>query len=166
LRDRIASMVEVAAACLLGVMAGFFFAFAVDVAPAMTNLEASGYIATQQWINRAVRNAAFGVSYFGSTLMPFAAAGAACWSGRRRDALAWLLIAIVYFTAVFWTTRTISVPINEALASWRPSAPPHDWQAARDTWNQANLVRTIASVGCFVSSVVLLSISRSSPPRP
>ena len=45
---------------LLGLMAGFFFAFAVDVAPAMAQLNAHAYITTQQWINRVVRNALFG----------------------------------------------------------------------------------------------------------
>ena len=35
----------------------FFFAFSIDVAPAMAQLDGSGYVATQQWINRVVRNA-------------------------------------------------------------------------------------------------------------
>ena len=66
MRHQVARLVEVLATCLLGVMAGFFFAFAIDVAPAMTNLDASSYVTTQQWINRVVRNATFGATYFGS----------------------------------------------------------------------------------------------------
>ena len=41
-----------AATLLLGLMAGFFFAFAIDVAPAMTHLRGPAYVEAQQWINR------------------------------------------------------------------------------------------------------------------
>lgn len=149
----------------MGIMAGFFFAFAIDVAPAMANLDASGYITTQQWINRVVRNAALGATYFGSALVPFIAAATAFWCGRRRLGVAWLVIALVYFAAVFWVTRTVNIPINNELASWQPAAPPSNWQQARDTWNQSNLVRTIASVACFVAAVVVVAAWRPSPPE-
>ena len=160
MRYPITLAVEVLATCLLGVMAGFFFAFAVDVVPAMVNLDPSGYITTQQWINRVVRNATFGGIYFGSVLLPFAAAAAVFWCGRRKAALAWMLIALTYFVAVFWVTRTVNVPINNELALWQPALPPSNWQAARDTWNQSNLARTWASLVCFAASVVLMAVSR------
>ena len=109
---------------LLGLMAGFFFAFAVDVAPAMAQLNAHAYITTQQWINRVVRNALFGAVYFGSALAPWIAAGVALRAGERARALVWALIAVAYGLAVFWLTRTVNVPINDALADWRPDQPP------------------------------------------
>jgi uncharacterized membrane protein len=56
---------EVLTVILLGTMASFFFAFAVDVAPALTHLDGPGYITTQQWINKVVRSAVFGAFYFG-----------------------------------------------------------------------------------------------------
>jgi len=37
-----------------------------------------------------------------------------------------------------------------------------NWQAARDTWNQSNLARTLASLACFVASVVLVAVCRGS----
>lgn len=165
MRHRLAFVFEVLATCLLGLMAGFFFAFAIDVAPAMANLDAPSYITTQQWINRAVRNATFGTTYFGSALAPFAATATAFWCGRRRAGVAWLLIALAYFAAVFWVTRAVNVPINNELASWQPAAPPSNWQEARDAWNQSNLVRCIASIACFAASVLLIAVSRPSPPE-
>lgn len=155
------SVVQCIAVSLLGLMAGFFFAFAVDVVPAMAQLDASGYVTTQQWINRVVRNALFGGIYFGATVLPFLAAAAAWWAGSRRSAVGWLVIAIVYFGAVFWVTRSVNVPINNELAAWNPVAPPASWQQARDTWNESNLVRALASCLCFISSVVLMAVSRS-----
>lgn len=158
--SRIARSIEIMAVCLLGLMAGFFFAFAVDVAPAMAQLDAAGYIATQQWINRAVRNAVFGGAYFGSTLLPFAAGAAVLWTGQRRRAALWLVIAAVYFSAVFWVTRSVNVPINNELATWNASAPPETWRQARDAWNQSNLVRTAAAILCFVCAVTLVATAR------
>ncbi|MBK6866971.1 MAG: DUF1772 domain-containing protein [Burkholderiales bacterium] len=137
---------------LLGLMAGFFFSFAVDVAPAMASLDAATYIAAQQSINRVVRNAVFGGVYFGSALLPWLAAGAALWAGWQRRALRWALIALVYGAAVFWLTRSVNVPINDALAAWDPQHPPADWQAARGRWNEANLVRAWASAACFAAA--------------
>ncbi len=142
---------------LLGLMAGFFFAFAIDVAPAMARLDAVGYVTTQQHINSVVRNAVVAITYFGSALLPFLVAAAAAWSGRRRIAAGWLLIALVYFGAVFWVTRSVNVPINNELANWSADAPPGKWQQARDTWNQSNTVRTVASVLCFVGGLLLFA---------
>jgi uncharacterized membrane protein len=161
MRNHLALVLEVIGVCLLGIMAGFFFAFAVDVAPAMENLDAAAYVTAQQWINRVVRNITFGVVYFGSTVFPFLAAGAVFWSGSRARAIAWLAIAVAYFLAVFWVTRTVNVPINNELASWQSSAPPSNWQHARDAWNQSNLVRTVAAVGCFVAATWLVATRRA-----
>jgi uncharacterized membrane protein len=158
-RTQVFVATQVFALVLLGLMAGFFFAFAIDVAPAMALLDATGYVTTQQHINSVVRNAVFGLTYFGSALLPFLAALSALWAGKRRIALGWLLVAAVYFGAVFWVTRTVNVPINNELATWSASAPPAKWQQARDTWNQSNAIRTVASIVCFVGGLLLLVMS-------
>lgn len=157
---RIALGAELAATLLLGLMAGFFFAFAVDVAPAMRELDGPGYVATQQAINRVVRNAVFGSAYFGAVLLPLVAA-LLLWPARqRRAALAWALLGGVYALGAFWLTRSVNVPINEALAQWNAAAPPVDWAAARDRWNDANLARTWVAGVCFAGAVALLARHR------
>lgn len=158
MEDKALAALEALAALLLGVMSGFFFAFAIDVAPAMARLDATMYVTTQQWINQVVRNAWFGAAYFGATALPFMAAALAAAKGRRRRAAAWLLISVVYFGAVFWVTRSVNVPINNELATWNPASPPATWTQARDAWNENNLVRTIASFACFAASLAMLVI--------
>lgn len=140
---------------LLGLMAGFFFAFAIDVAPAMREFDGQAYIATQQAINRAVRNLPFALVYFGSAIMPLLAAAALVAANRRREAAFWLAIALVYLLGVFVLTREVNVPINNALALWDPKAPPAQWQQARDDWNLANLVRCVIAAACFGAAVGL-----------
>jgi uncharacterized membrane protein len=146
------------ATLLLGLMAGFFFAFAIDVAPAMTHLDATTYVQTQQWINRVVRNLPFAIVYFGSAALPWIAAVIAARRSRPGPALAWGVVALAYFGAVFWVTRSVNVPINDALAQWNPLAPPADWGLARDRWNEANLWRAVASACCFGAGVVLTAL--------
>lgn len=158
--------IEVLTVVWLGTMSGFFFAFAVDVAPAMTHLDGPGYITTQQWINKVVRSATFGAFYFGSALLPFVAVAGAAWAGERSRALAWLLIAALYFGAVFWLTRSINIPINNDLATWQPALPPPNWAQIRDRWNDANLTRTLAAMASFAGAVVLLATRRAGPQRP
>ena len=146
---------QVLATVLMGLMAGFFFAFSVDVAPAMLELDAQAYITTQQAINRVVRNVPFALVYFGGAVMPFIAALALYFAGRRRDAAVWLGIALVYVAGVFLLTREINIPINNALALWNPQSPPPQWQQARDDWNAANLVRCLVACACFVVAAAL-----------
>lgn len=159
-RRRWLTLAEVAATVLLGLMAGFFFAFAVDVAPAMAELDAVTYITVQQAINRVVHNAVFGGSYFGSALLPWLAAALALWARERRRALLWAGIALLYGAGVFWLTRSVNVPINDALAAWSAADPPAHWSRARDDWNAANAVRAWASAGCFGAAVTLLAWRR------
>jgi len=159
----------VLATLLLGLMAGFFFAFWVDVAPAMRHLDADSYISTQQWINKVVRNVPFGITYFGSTL--FAAVPALFAAAQRRWLLAagWALLALAYFAGVFWFTRGVNIPINEQMALWSPTAPPADWAAERDRWNEANGFRTLVSLLCFGAALVISALplqpARQEPPR-
>lgn len=103
---RVFPLLEVTATVLLGLMAGFFFAFWVDVAPAMRELEAGGYIQAQQAINRAVRNAPFAIAHFGAALVPWLLVALAWQSGDRRRAGAWAAIAVIYGAGVFLLTRS------------------------------------------------------------
>jgi uncharacterized membrane protein len=155
-RPGIVAAAEALATALLGMMAGFFFAFAIDVAPAMAQLDGPTYVATQQWINKVVRNLGFGAMYFGSAIAPLAVAALWALAGRRRRALGWLLTGAVYFAGVFWLTRSVNVPINDALALWSPLDPPAGWQVLRDRWNEANLWRAWIAAGCFAAALGLL----------
>jgi uncharacterized membrane protein len=143
------------AVLLMGLMAGFFFAFAIDVVPAFAALEAGPYIEAQQHINHVVRSAGFGAVYFGAALAGFMAALAAWAAGHKRFALDWLALACVWFIAVFWVTRSVNVPINDALALWNPAAPPAEWHVARERWNEANRWRAWASGLCFCVALAL-----------
>lgn len=144
------------AALLFGLSAGFFFAFAIDVAPALARAEPSAAIAVFQQINIVVRNAWFGAVYFGAVVVPLIAL-ALTWRDRRSVGW-WLGLAawLVYLGGVQAPTLLINVPINEVVAAWTPSAPAGDWRALLERWTAFNTLRTIAATIAFALSLIAL----------
>ncbi len=79
------------------------------------------------------------------------ALAASWWSPRDRRlvlaAVACLLLGLV-------VTVVAHFPINAEIATWRPVAPPVDWQQLRDQWLAAHAVRTVLTVAGFVLLLV------------
>jgi uncharacterized membrane protein len=50
-----------------------------------------------------------------------------------------------------WTLATFmgTVPINEAVLTWRPDSPPENWKAIIKKWERHDLVRTWGAVSAF-----------------
>lgn len=143
---------------LFGLVAGFFFAFAIDVAPALARADSSAAITVFQQINIVVRNAWFGAAYFGAVVVPPLALALA-W--RDRGAAAWslgLVAWLVYLGGVQAPTFLINVPINEVVAAWAPSAPAGDWRALLERWTSFNTLRTVAAVAAFALSLSALAL--------
>lgn len=132
-----------AAVLLLGLMAGFFFAFSDPVMPGLARAPGPVFATAMARINEEVRNLAFLAAFAGP--LPLLAAAAAASPGRR---VAWGLALALYVAAVA-VTGTVNVPINEAIALWRPDALPADWDALRDRWAAANHVRAALTLAAF-----------------
>jgi uncharacterized membrane protein len=146
------------ATLLFGLAAGFFFAFAIDVAPALARAEPSTAIAVFQQINIVVRNAWFGAVYFGAVVVPPLALAMA-WRDRR--SIAWLLglaAWLVYLGGVQAPTFVINVPINELVAAWAPSAPAGNWRVLLERWTTFNTLRTVAAAAAFALSLAALAL--------
>lgn len=149
---------QLLATLLFGLAAGFFFAFAIDVAPALARAESSAAITVFQQINIVVRNAWFGAVYFGAVVVPPLALTLA--AGERRTLPWWLGLAawLVYLGGVQAPTFMVNVPINEVVAAWTPSAPAGDWRALLERWMTFNTLRTIAAVASFALSLTALAL--------
>lgn len=143
---------------LTGIMAGFFFAYSYNVNIAFEGLNASTYAEAMQRINVAVRNPVFFAVFFPAVLVP---ALAVILSWRRYQSLPfWLFLAgfVVYFVGSFLVTAQINLPLNAYLESWSIQSPPPDWDETRRSWNQANLVRTWASIIAFACYLLALVV--------
>jgi uncharacterized membrane protein len=59
-----------------------------------------------------------------------------------------------------WSLATFlgTVPINVAVITWRPDAPPEDWKGIIRRWERLDTVRTWAALtafACFLTAVAL-----------
>jgi uncharacterized membrane protein len=141
-----------ASTVLVGLAAGFFFAYSANVVLALGTLPGSTYTSVMQPINESVRNAAFAVVFFGTVVV--SALGVVAMSLRRelatRHGLLFLGGAVVYLIGTVAVTATVHVPMNEYIATWSVADPPADWVAVRARWARWNLVRTVAAGVSFV----------------
>ena len=146
------------ATLLFGLAAGFFFAFAIDVAPALARSEPAAAITVFQQINIVVRNAWFGEVYFGAVVVPPLVL-VLTWRDRRSPTwLIGLAAWLVYLGGVQAPTFMINVPINEVVAAWTPSAPAGDWRPLLERWTSFNALRTIAATAAFALSLAALAL--------
>lgn len=143
----------VVAVLLLGLIAGFFYAYACSVMVGLADTDDRTFIAAMQAINANVRNAGFALSFFGALI---ATAAAALLGVRRRPSRATVLLAaaaLTYAVGGFLLTMGVSVPLNDELAAAGAPTTIADPAAVRadyeDPWVTWNLVRTIASTIAF-----------------
>jgi multisubunit Na+/H+ antiporter MnhB subunit len=82
--------------------------------------------------------------------------GAAPGLGFRCAALAAIVVWAV-------TTFTGTVPINSAIITWQPDAPPATWRTLVGRWERLDTVRALAALaafGCFLVAAALTCSAR------
>ena len=139
----------IAAALLLGLSAGLFFAFSVAVMPGLRRTDDAAFVATMTAINRAILNFPFGLVFVGALIAPVVAAVLAFITGASSP---WLLIAAaaVYLVGVLFVTGGVNVPLNEALDR------DGKRRAFEDRWVRFNNVRTVSGTVAFALALVAL----------
>lgn len=155
-----AERVLVAAATVaMGLIAGFFYAYACSVMVGLARTDDRTFVATMQAINATVRNAGFAPSFFGALVLSVATAAIAMW--RRSPTRAPLAAAAVLYAAAFVVTLAVSVPLNNELAAAGAPERIADLAAVRADyeapWVVWNLVRTLMSTGALVALIVALT---------
>jgi uncharacterized membrane protein len=73
--------------------------------------------------------------------------------------LAFRCAAILALLAWVAVTLRGTVPINEAALDWDPGAPPDDWRALVDRWEDLNSIRAWLAVGAFALLLIGLLLS-------
>lgn len=169
---RVASRsVLVAATVLMGLIAGFFYAYACSVMIGLKQADDRTFIVAMQEINASVRNVWFAPSFFGALIVTGVAVLLA---GRQRDRvlLVWTLAGLVFYAAAFVMTLAISVPLNNDLAAAGPPDTIANLAAIRaayeDPWVRWNIARTGAStlaLLCLIRALVIHDRPRLSAGR-
>ena len=157
------------ATVLMGLIAGFFYAYACSVMVGLAHVDDSTFITAMQWINATVRNAAFAPSFFGALAVTGAAALVAY---RHRSAgRAWILAAFVLYAAAFAITMGINVPLNEQFAAAGPAgiadvaAVRAAYEGTWVAWNIARTALSTAALAALVCAIFRMTIRLSEPAR-
>lgn len=145
----------VLALCLLiGVMAGFFFAFSNTVMPGLDLMPGTDAMQAMQNINIAVRNPVFFAIFAGTPILSVALAAMTLMNRRhRRTGLLLLVTMLIYVVGVVALTASINVPMNRSLALLSLMTET-DWLAWSGDWTLSNHARTVASVVSLLLAVL------------
>jgi uncharacterized membrane protein len=81
------------------------------------------------------------------------------WSRWKQPEFQLATAAALLMILAFVITRTVNFPINDALMTWSPLAPPANVRELWAPWEHAHTVRAAASVVAFVLQVIALSLS-------
>lgn len=141
------------AALAMGLIAGFFYAYACSVMIGLAHVDDRTFISAMQWINATVRNQWFAPSFFGALELT-ALAALAQLVHDRRPALWWTAAALALYAVAFGITMGVNVPLNDELAAAGDPATLRDPAAVRaafeDRWTAWNTARAIASTAALV----------------
>ncbi len=155
----------ITATVLCSLVAGFLFAYAIVVMPGLKSLSARDFIRVFQVTDRVIQNnqPVFIAVWVGSVVAILAAAilGSRLLGGV--DALLLVLAASAYILGVQLPTIVINVPLNNRLQTLDVEAlSDADLQVARvqfeSSWNNANVIRTLAA--CWVSVLLIILLVR------
>jgi len=147
-------MAGIASVLFAGLLAGEEFVIRYGVRGPLASLNDQPHILLRQALIRPLR--VLVPSIYVATLISAAAATALDGIGSglalRCSGLAALLV---------WIAVTLggTVPINAAVLDWNATAPPADWRAQIERWEQLDTVRTWASVIAFALLLTGLTVT-------
>ncbi|MFE3457534.1 DUF1772 domain-containing protein [Nocardiopsis aegyptia] len=149
------------AALAMGLIAGFFYAYACSVMFGLARVDDRTFIDSMQWINATVRNRWFAPGFFGALLLTALAVLLHLPRGRRR-VLPWAAPALALYAAAFGITLGINVPLNQELAAAGNPALLRDPAAVRaafegpwTVWNTVRTVAATAALACLLRALVV-----------
>lgn len=146
------------AVILVGLSAGFFFAWSVSVIPGTQHISDTSYLQTMQSINRAILNPIFFLVFFGS--MVFLSV-ASVYQFSVSALAFWLMLAssIFYLFGTIAVTGMGNVPLNDRLdVLTLSSLKEADLSAFRtyyeSRWNKLHSIRTAFAILSFLLAVL------------
>lgn len=148
-----------------GALFGFFYAWVVSTMWGLDAADPRIAIAAMQAMNASVRNAAFGLVFFGAPFVLLFTASAAMALDRRA---AWLfaVAGVVYLVGGLILTASVNVPMNEALGALPVPTDPGEaaaiWAAYSPRWQVFNLIRTgFSGLSLLITGAALWRLGRA-----
>lgn len=141
---------------LLGLMAGFFYAFSICVMGALAQRPPAQAVAAMQAINRVVLNRLFLSVFVGLAPLSLLTAALAFAAWPLRPALWAAAASLLYCAGTFAVTVVRNVPMNDALA--QVDADGADaaarWAGYLSRWTRWNHVRSLSSLAALACAAM------------
>lgn len=154
----IKSLVLFGAVVLIGLSAGFFYAWSVSVIPGTKKVVDRTYLETMQSINRAIINPAFFLIFFGSIIILTIGS---IYQFNSGNTAFWLLLlaSVLYFLGTVGVTALGNVPLNNQLDALNLNEMTSQKLLEfrnfyEEKWNRLHFIRTIFAVGSFLLSLL------------
>jgi len=139
--DAVRTGLLLAATLTTGLVAGLFYAFSISVLPALRATPAAVLVEVMQRVNRAILNGWFFLCFVGALVLGLAAAILAAVDGDP-GVLAPATIGFLLYAVQIVVTRTVNIPLNDALDAAGTTDPEAARRAFEARWVRWNHVRT------------------------
>lgn len=149
---------------IYGLIAGFFYAYSVDVMPALDQLPAQSAIHAMQEINIAVRNPVFFATFFGPLFLGALTMVLIVLAKNKKATIYCLLALLIYFLTAFLPTSSINVPMNIELGMINLPINEAEalkiWSVYSEKWTFWNTLRTIGSTTALIFIALSLTAQK------
>jgi hypothetical protein len=136
-----------------GILAGAEFIVYLGVRSTITALDEKPQVQLRQALIRRLRVLLPAV--YLATLISALAVGVLAGTGVGFGFRCMGLLAVAVWT---FTTLLGTVPINEAMLTWRPDAPPTNWRDDVSSWERLDTVRFWAAVIAFAFFLTAVAV--------
>jgi len=162
--DPVAGFVLVAATLAVGLIAGFFFDWAVAIMPTLAETDDATFVDVMlQSITTINTSVPFLLALSGG-FIGTAVAAVLLYRVSSRTAFRWTLAALAFYVVAVFITFGVHFPLHEALANAGHPDAIADLAAVRGDfeapWVNAHLVRTAAVILAFVALCRALWLGR------
>lgn len=144
-----------------GLYTGLLFADRVGVTPIRPQLPASSFVLFQQQLH--IRFAILMPILLFTSLLSGLISLVLLRRELRTKTFLFTAVATLCTLIVIVLTRSVNVPINEALMTWQASSPPPNVMELWSPWEQIHTIRTIVSLIGFSSLLVAVISTRRAP---
>jgi uncharacterized membrane protein len=141
-----------------GLMAGVYFAFSTFIMTSLGRLDQAAGIAAMNAINVDIVRSLFMPLFLGTTVAGAVLVVMGALRFSEPGAISMIAGGGLYVVGMFVVTVALNVPLNDALAAVKPSAPEASalWATYLKDWVFWNHVRTVASGGASALFIVAL----------
>ena len=129
-----------------GLMAGVYLTFSIAVLPGLSATDDRTFVLAERSINIKILNGWFAIVFGGPILLGVLAIVLLAIADRR-DALPWLITAVVLYAATLAVSFAVNIPLNDKLEATKNIAEAR--KAFEGSWIRWNVVRTVLGIASF-----------------